>query len=218
MSPALVLHEHLEKRFNLYISSDERGLKFINFEKYKLFVIKTPIFFKNYFLLPLKIIKILILTIKSLFYIKRKKIDLVISTGGYAPVPICLAALILKKKLYLYEPNYVIGKSNRFFLPYCHKILCHSKKLKKYPKKFKNKILLLSPMVKKKFYLKNKKQNSKFTLLIIGGSQGARIFDYYLHQFLFDIFKKKNLKIIHQTKRNNIKKLRNFYNKKKNCL
>jgi len=215
MTPALVIHDHLKKRFNLSISSDSRGLKFIDYKKYDLFVIETPRVFRNYFLIPFKMICILVLIIKSFYYIKKKKIDIIISTGGYAPVPICIAGIILKKRLYIYEPNHVIGKSNRFFLPYCHKIFCHSKNLKKYPKKFTNKIFCLSPIVRKKFYKKSKKNKSKFTIMVIGGSQGAKIFDKYLHIVFSKILKKSSAKIIHQTKSDNVNYLRNFYNKNK---
>ena len=72
--------------------------------------------------------------------------------GGYAPVPICLAGLILRKKIFIYEPNQVLGNSNRFFLSNCEKIFCHNKKLKKYPDKFKRKLVLISPLVRKVFY------------------------------------------------------------------
>ena len=60
-------------------------------------------------------ILILYLIIKSVVFLRNNKIDIVFSTGGYAPVPLCLASLFLKKKLFIYEPNHVIGKSNKFF-------------------------------------------------------------------------------------------------------
>ena len=69
--------------------------------------------------------------------------------------------------------------------------------------------------MRKRFYNSDKKQKSKFTLLVIGGSQGAKIFDQYFHEVLYKLSKKSNFKIIHQTKSNNINNLRNFYNKKK---
>ena len=53
MMPA-VIHDHLKKNFNLYISSDERGLKFIDYQKYDLFLVNTPRIFKDYFLYSLK--------------------------------------------------------------------------------------------------------------------------------------------------------------------
>ena len=69
--------------------------------------------------------------------------------------------------------------------------------------------------MRKRFYNSDKKQKSKFTLLVIGGSQGAKIFDQYFHEVLYKLSKKSNFKIIHQTKSNNINNLRNFIIKKK---
>ena len=49
--------------------------------------------------------------------------------------------------------------------------------------------------------------------MIIGGSQGAKIFDEYLREVLLTLSKKLDLKVFHQTKENNVNKLKNFYNK-----
>ena len=78
-------------------------------------MVKTPRIFGNCFLIPFKMIAVFLLVIKSIFIIKIKKIDIILSMGGYAPVPICLAGLILRKKIFIYEPNQVLGNSNRFF-------------------------------------------------------------------------------------------------------
>ena len=42
-------------------------------------------------------ILILYLIIKSVVFLRNNKIDIVLSTGGYAPIPLCLASLFLKK-------------------------------------------------------------------------------------------------------------------------
>ena len=46
--------------------------------------------------------------------------------------------------------------------------------------------------------------------MIIGGSQGAKIFDEYLHEVLLTLSKKLDLKVFHQTKENNVNKLKKF--------
>ena len=46
--------------------------------------------------------------------------------------------------------------------------------------------------------------------MIIGGSQGAKIFDKNFHQIIFELSKKLNLKIIHQTNLKNIRFLKVF--------
>ena len=50
-------------------------------------------------------------------------------------IPICLAAKILNLKIFLFEPNLVLGRSNLFLLNYCEKIFTYNKKIKNFPKK-----------------------------------------------------------------------------------
>ena len=61
----------------------------------------------------------------------------------------------------------------------CEKIFCYSDQIKNFPNQFKNKIVLINPLVREEFYKINQDiiKKSQFNLLIIGGSQGARIFD-----------------------------------------
>ena len=65
--PATILYEHLSKDANVILSTDKRGLKFLNKDTFKLEIINTPKL-NNFFLLPLNILKIIILTINSFFY------------------------------------------------------------------------------------------------------------------------------------------------------
>ena len=39
-------------------------------------------------------------------------------------LPLCLTAKILSIKIYLFEPNMVLGRANNFFVKYCRKIFC----------------------------------------------------------------------------------------------
>ncbi len=214
--PAIAFYDLLKNDFNLFLTSDQRGKSFIDDGNYRLILIQTPKIFASLFLLPLRLLTILFLTVKCIFFLKNKKINLILTTGGYAPVPICLAGIFLKIRLYIYEPNQVIGKSNRFFLTFCHKIFCHTKKLKKYPNRYKNKMNIISPIVRRIFYKKNKiRTRKKFTIMVIGGSQSAKVFDSYVHKALIKISKKIDIAIVHQTKLDNIVNLKKFYNLKK---
>ncbi len=210
--PALVFYDLLNKKFKSFISTDVRGLNYMNKKKYNPKIINTPQIFNSFFLFPFKIILIFYLIIQCIFFLKKHKIEVVFSTGGYAPIPLCLASIFLDKRLYIYEPNHVIGKSNKLFLRYCHKIFCHSAKIKLLPKKFKHKIVLLAPIVRDVFIRHKVKKSKIFNLMIIGGSQGAKIFDKNIHQIIFELSKKLKLKIIHQTNTKNLNFLKNFYN------
>ena len=52
--------------------------------------------------------------INSYLFLRKKKINILISTGGYMSVPICLAAKFLNLKLFLFEPNLVLGRQTYF--------------------------------------------------------------------------------------------------------
>ena len=56
-------------------------------------------------------------------------------------LPLCIASKALNIKLFLFEPNMVLGRSNKFFINSCTKIFCYSEKIKNFPTKLKNKIV-----------------------------------------------------------------------------
>ena len=68
--------------------------KYLDNKIYNVEIINTPKF-NNFILLPLSILKVFFLTLKSLFLLKKKKIQILISTGGYMSLPLCLAAKVL---------------------------------------------------------------------------------------------------------------------------
>jgi len=210
--PAITMHDHLKENYDIIISSDARGLKYFDDKFYNTLVINTPKL-NNFILLPLSILKVFFLTLKSLILLKKEEIQILVSTGGYMSLPLCIAARILNIKIYLLEPNMVIGRANKFFLKFCKKIICYSENIIGFPKDYKYKLKISNPFIRKKYYDEKLKENNneKFTLIIIGGSQGAQIFDKILHQSIIKVSKIKPLKVIHQTNQKNIDGLKNLY-------
>ena len=149
--PAITMHDHLKDDYDILISSDVRGLKYLDNKFISIQVVDTPKL-NNFILLPLSILKVFFLTIKSLLFFKKEKIQILISTGGYMSLPLCLAARILNIKIYLLEPNMVIGRANKFFLKFCEKIICYSENIIDFPKKFKSKLKIINPLIRKKYY------------------------------------------------------------------
>jgi len=214
--PAVTMCDHLKSNYDILISSDIRGLKYLDNETYNILVVDTPKLNKL-ILLPISIFKVFFLILRSLFLLKKEKIQILISTGGYMSLPLCIAARILNIKIFLLEPNMVIGRANKFFLKFCEKIICYSENIIGFPKKFQSKLKTLNPLIRKKYYKEKLKEyeNEKFTLIIIGGSQGAQIFDNILHESIIKISKAKSLKVIHQTNQKNIETLKNLYSESK---
>ena len=84
--PAITIYNHLKHTHETLISTDIRGLEYLD-KNYKALVINTPKL-NNYFLLPFSFLKIFFLIVKSFFLLKNNNISVLISTGGYMSLPI----------------------------------------------------------------------------------------------------------------------------------
>ena len=213
--PAKIIKEHLKNNFEIYYSTDLRGLKYLSSDINKTIIIDTPRFNFSFYL-PFRLIKLMYLILQSILFLKKEKIEKVISIGGYMSIPIIIGAKILGLTILLLEPNLVLGRGNRFFLNFSKKIFCYSNKISNFPKKNFHKIELIKPLVSKAFYELEKTEdiNNKFCFLISGGSQGAQIFDDLIKDIMIDISKTFSIKVIQQTSIENIEKLKNFYDSK----
>ena len=211
--PATILYEQLKNQFEIFISTDNRGIKFLDKNKYNFEIFNVIPISKNIFALPFQFFLIIYLIIKSIFFLRKRKIDILISTGGYMSLPLCLASKFLNVKLFLFEPNMVLGRSNKFFIKSCEKIFCYSNKIKNFPNKYMDKINVIPALLRKKFYKVEKAENIKgnVNLLVIGGSQGAKIFDRLIKTSIIELSKKYTLKIYQQTDLINFENLKNFY-------
>ena len=212
--PAQVLYDYISDKNDVIITSDNRGLNYFNKNLYKTKRIDVPKITKNIIDFIPFVIFFTLSVIKSYFFLRKKKIKILISTGGYMSMPICLAARILKLKILLFEPNLVLGRANLFLLDYCDKIFTYSKTIKNLPKKMRYKNFVIKPLIRKDIFLsKNKptKKPIKFSILIIGGSQGAKKFDNLFELDLIRLSKNFKIRLFHQTSNQNLKNLKNFY-------
>ena len=211
--PATILYEHLKDQFYISMTTDFRGMKFLDKKKYNIETFNITPISKNIFLLPFQFLLIINLIIKSIFFLKKRKIDILISTGGYMSIPLCLASKILNIKLFLFEPNMVLGRSNKFFIKSCEKIFCYSEKIRNFPNRYINKICVIPALLRKNFYDVKKADviHKNINLLIIGGSQGAKIFDTLVKSSIIELSKKYYLKIYQQTNLVNFEALKIFY-------
>ena len=213
--PAQIIQEHLKDSYEICYSTDVRGLKYLSLCNNKTIIIDTPKLNLNFYI-PFKLIKLTFLILQSIFYLKKEKIKKVISIGGYMSLPVMIGAKILGLRIFLLEPNLVLGRGNRFFLNFSKKIFCYSDKLANFPKKYVHKVELINPLVSKIFYevKKSKEIKKNFCFLISGGSQGAKIFDELIKEVMVDISKDYSIKVIQQTSIKNIKNLKDFYDSK----
>ena len=70
--PATIFYEHLKSQFHVSISTDNRGIKFLDKKKFDLEIFNVTPISKNIFLLPLQFCFMFFFIIKSLFFLKKK--------------------------------------------------------------------------------------------------------------------------------------------------
>ena len=179
--PALALAEELADQSNLdlHISTDNRCKKYCTNNVASYHIIDLYINLKgiiNKIKLPFLV---LIALIKSVLLIKSIKPSIIIGFGGYPSFPIMLAGQLLSVPTIIYEQNSFFGKTNKFFAKKAKLIAVAYQNTKNLPQEYLSKSIIVGDVVRKNIANLQQKDNfdeDPFNLLVIGGSQGARIF------------------------------------------
>ena len=219
--PAINLMKHfLDKEYKVLLVTDNRGNNFIkNFSEFKSYILSTGtptnknIFkkFFSYFLIFYSIVR-------SIFILKREKPDLIFGFGGYVSFPISFASRFFNLPLIIYENNMVLGRTNKYLSTFSKKIFLAKKVTKNFPEKYKNKTYEVGSILDKNIinYSISKKKNNKenFSILVLGGSQGAEIFGTIIPPVVKMIKKEGHeIEIKQQCIESQIQEIVNFYEK-----
>ena len=206
--PAVAVAQR-DKTKNFIFVTDKRVEKILKKHKVRYFVISSSKFNKNIFRLILGLFKILYGTFQSVLLIKKYRPDLVVGFGGYTSIPTILAAKIFNVKTLIHEQNAVMGKTNRLLSKISNKTAI-SFSSTKYAKK--DAILTGIPI---RVFKRKKMKKDKKRVLVLGGSQGAKIFSHILPKILTGIKEEylKNLMIVQQTRKEDKTFLESIYNK-----
>lgn len=133
--------------------------------------------------------------------------DAVIGFGSYYTLPVLMGSLFLKKPLLLHEANSIPGRVNRIFSPFAKKTWIFFEDAKKH---LKGNVEISKMPLRKQFKkgLISKSDALQYfqlkqapTLLVFGGSQGARRLNAIFKSNFPSLLKKKipNLQILHFT-------------------
>ena len=133
--------------------------------------LKTVVFF----------IKLFFDTLRSLFILIRYSPDAVVGFGGYISSPVIFAAYILRIPKIVHEQNVVPGRANSILFRFADRIAVSFEETKKYLGRFSYKAVFTGNPIRITLLKDDKAGNirkfgldlNKFTVLIIGGSQGA---------------------------------------------
>ena len=198
--PAYSLAKNLTlNNYEVEIITDQRGFKFLKkYKDLKLIINNsTTIFKKTIGSIVWSIFIIFFSYLKSLLIIFKAKPSLVFGMGGHASFPLCLAAKTLNVPFIIYENNLLLGKSNKYLMPYASKVFLAYEDVEGIKKKFKSKVVITGNIIREEilnFSNKKKYLSKELVILILGGSQAAKSFG----EFLPKIFKQcidANIKI-----------------------
>ncbi len=145
--------------------------------------------------------------IQSVFILKRFKPNLVVCVGSYAAGPLGLAAWLLGIKIVIHEQNIMLGITNRILLHFADRIYVSFKDTSAglNPEKVRftgnpvRKEILECARSLEMPDINASGSKRPFTVLILGGSQGAHSINMKLMEAIEHIKKKDDFFFVHQT-------------------
>jgi UDP-N-acetylglucosamine--N-acetylmuramyl-(pentapeptide) pyrophosphoryl-undecaprenol N-acetylglucosamine transferase len=159
--------------------------------------------------------------IESAKILKRFGPNIVVGVGGYAAGPLAMAAYLLKIKIVLHEQNLLPGITNRILSRLANRVyvsfndtatVLNSRKTH-FTGNPVRKEILRSMIDQKDIRKADLRQRKPFTVLVIGGSQGAHSINMAFMEALEHIKNKDNFFFVHQTGTRDEKTVKRAYRK-----
>lgn len=182
--PAEALAEELLKRgYQVALITDKRGKdnykgklgEIPNYAVYAGSLVGKSVWFKIK-----SLFKLSIGVLQALYILLRKKPVCVVGFGGYASFPCCVASILTGTDLVIHEQNSVMSRTNRFLSKYADLIAQSFKNVKFTPVNVKT--VLTGMPIRAAIAETANKSFPKFgaedimQVLVLGGSQGAKVF------------------------------------------
>ena len=132
--------------------------------------------------------------------LREARADLVVGLGGYSAGPVALAAWLKGIPVVLCEQNSVPGITNRMLIPLAKRIYVSFDNTRNAAGLAKKRFTG-NPVRQQILDMRTApaKENDRFTVLVVGGSQGAHAINLAFMEALPHLRQPKNLGIMHQT-------------------
>lgn len=130
--------------------------------------------------------------------LRRFRPDAVFSMGGYVAGPVMSAAVLLRLPLIIMEPNAIPGFANRRIAQRVYRALVGFESTRRWFPEARSEVTGVP--VRAEFFHVQKKTDGPFTLLITGGSRGARTLNRASHES-WRLFRESRvpIRIVHQS-------------------
>jgi UDP-N-acetylglucosamine--N-acetylmuramyl-(pentapeptide) pyrophosphoryl-undecaprenol N-acetylglucosamine transferase len=218
--PALAVADALTRQHHrVIISSDSRGMAIVKKSKPAragiAFVWASGVGAKDKLSQFAALIKIglsaIALTLRFMIFRPSR----IVAFGGYASVPVILAARIWKIPTLLHEQNAAIGRANKFALRWVDTLMTSFRGVSGIENQDSGLKIIYTGLPVRKEFLKPEPRalSLESRLLITGGSQGAQILDDVVPPSVVAMSAsiKKKMFVVHQTRPENVARLQRFY-------
>ena len=218
--PGCNLAKNLNKNnFEVNIVTDKRGARFIEgFRNLNFYILPSrPIIKNNFITIFFSIFFLFYAVLRSIIFLLIRRPSLVFGMGGYASFPICIASKLLNIRFIIYENNLIIGKANKYLVPFAHKVFVSYKDLEGIQEKYKNKVKEIGNIISEDIINSSKnnlynKEDLQFKILVLGGSQAAEIFANVLPEIFIKCREEKiPIEVYQQCLSNQEQKLSSLY-------
>ncbi|MDR3208376.1 MAG: UDP-N-acetylglucosamine--N-acetylmuramyl-(pentapeptide) pyrophosphoryl-undecaprenol N-acetylglucosamine transferase [Rickettsiales bacterium] len=204
--PALAVADELIARGRkVIVSTDGRGKKYVRNYR-RAFVWASGVGAKNPLFQFWSLLKIGVSTLALSVRFVFSRPDKIVAFGGYSSVPPLIAGWIWGIPTFMHEQNAAIGRANRFAMPFVKTLMTT------FPIGAGVHVGL---PVRQGFRRRDEPLSMNYgrRLLVTGGSLGARILDETCPAAIESLSEKikKSLFVIHQTRPENVEKLRKAY-------
>jgi len=191
--PALSLAEELHTRgYDVVIMTDHRGQVFQSAAGVSK-VIALPTWKGRGRLAPIVLgMGLTVSFLLALIHMVRLRPAAVLGFGGYPSLPAVLAGYIMRLPTALHEQNAILGRANRLMVRFVTRLGLSYKNVK-FTESFQEKVVQTGNPVRKSITAirdipyESPETDGPFRLLIIGGSQGARVFSSVVPKALCDL-------------------------------
>lgn len=145
---------------------------------------------------------------QSLVVLRREKPDVVVGTGGYVSGPVVLAAWMMRIPALIHEQNALPGATTRVLSLFASRVAVTYDESSRYLAR-KSRVVVTGNPVRRSILTTTRREGAKAmgldgdrpTVLVFGGSQGARAINEAMVSALPGIVKRRGVQVIYQTGR-----------------
>ena len=219
MFPAQALCEKMQEQgWRVHLSTDVRGARYADGfgPDVPVHVIASATFAHHGIVTKLLVpFRLLHGVWQSWRLIQQQRPAIVVGFGGYPAIPALTAALIRKIPRIIHEQNGVLGRVNQLFAKYVHHVACGT-----WPTKLPSgvKSQFVGNPLRANVYKRAKApyiapSPSAMTLLVMGGSQGAKILSDIVPASIgaLPVALRENLQVTHQARPEDVARVRAQY-------